>query len=77
MNKYDRIVGLATIFLIVGGLFLFSKQLEEKNSNSQSLILPDTQFKFRDMEKKYSLLQQVAEKTDEPPAQTRVVTRNF
>lgn len=78
MSKCDRIVGLATIFLIVGALFSVSKTYDAGFSGSmQSLVLPEAKVEHPEVEMRFSSRQQIVESVPDLSTLTSVVARRF
>ena len=78
MSKCDRIVGLATIFLIVGALFSVSKTYDSGFSGSmQSLVLPEAKVEHPEVEMRSSFRQQIVESVPDLSTLTSVVARRF
>ena len=78
MNKHDRIVGLTTILLIVGGLFFVSNYFATEFSGSmQTLVLPEPDLRHPEIEMRSSLLQQISASAPSPSMQLQVGSRRF
>lgn len=78
MSKQDRIVGLATILLIVGALFFVSKTYDAGLSSSmQTLVLPKAKIEYPEVEVRSSTPQQVVDSVPAFSTLAQVVARRF